>query len=357
MIKTQHNFDFDKKIKYPDLVQNYLDKGDLFLTIETTGLSPERNRIISVSMAEIDTEDSELSDEAFDKEIQTITLFSESRDDELSVIEAALKKIKDASRIITWNGAAFDFKFLSTRCEAYAKKLDYNTSSLKTGGKELPLYDLSKLLRPLKRLTNDESLSIYTLLEEMGLSDTTLPDGRTVTTLYKTWENTGEKKYAEPIIDHSIYKLTGIINLLALLECLKINRVKPEINELTSDTDKTATPDEKDTITATGTTDLFFPIPLTFTLPGIHLTFDKNAFECVFYLKGGCIRIYYTDASSYVRLRENGQLIPKELSKTLSKDAYEKVTRETCYTLSTLPSDKTKAKKQLENYIRQLVMM
>lgn len=372
MIKTQNNFDFDEKIKYPELVRKYLNQDDLVLTIETTGLSPERHRIISFSAARFDKKSPDT--------VNTLTYFSENKDDELEVIESALGEIKGASRIITWNGASFDLKFLSKRCEVYAKKLDYNNSSVKIGGEEKHLYDLSKLLHPIRRSIRDESLSIYTLLEEMGLSDTTLPDGRTVTMLYKTWEKTDEKKYAEPIIDHSVYKLTGIINLLSLLNCLRITKVKPEITKVTTETGHKITftssnknnvkfepSDSKkaaafvgtdsECITVSGTTDIFAPIPLAFALPGIHLTFTGSTFTCIFDTKGGRIRIYYADTASYVRIKESGQLIPKELAGTMSKDSYEKVTRETCYTLSALPEDESKAKKQLESYIRQLVLM
>ncbi|MGN0240862.1 MAG: ribonuclease H-like domain-containing protein [Candidatus Weimeria sp.] len=353
MIKTQREFDFNEKIKYPEIVRKYLNAGDMVFTIETTGLSPDRHRIISVSAAGLGENSSV---------IQTETFFSENKDDELNIIEAALKKIKSASRIITWNGTVFDLKFLSKRCEVYAKKLVYNNSSVRSGSTDIPLYDLSKLLHPIRRLIKDESLSIYTLLEEMGLSDTTLPDGRTVTTLYKTWENTDEKKYAEPIIDHSVYKLTGIINLLSLLNCLEISRIKPEITSITAFAGRNTGSDDSDAgntdcITASGITDIFTPVPLTFTLPGIHLTFVKNTINCVFDTTDGRIRIYYADAASYVRLKESGQLIPKELAGSMPKDSYEKVTRETCYTLSALPDDTDKARKQLEGYIRQLVLM
>ena len=337
MKKITRSYDFKEKIKYPELVSGHIDEKSLVLTIETTGLSSDRHRIISVTTAVVT-----------EGQIEATVFFSENKNDELEVIEAAVKEIKASEKIITWNGDSFDLKFLAKRSETYAKRLEYNSSAVKAGGREIPFYDLSKLLRPLKRLLPDDSLSIYMLLSELGLRDTTLPDGRTVTTLYKTWENTDEKKYAEPIIDHSIYKVTGIINLLSLLDSLQINKVKPEIEAIRADTD---------CITASGSTDLFVPIPLAFTLPGIHLTFENSSFTCVFDTIGSRIRIYYPDYSSYVRLKENGQLIPKELSRALPSDTYEKVTRDNCYSLSAMPEDTSKARKQLEGYIRQLVLM
>ena len=370
MKKITKSYSFNEKIKYPELVTEHIDDKCLFLTVETTGLSSDKHRIISVTTARTDAE-----------EIKTCVYFSENKNDELEVIETAISEIKSASRIITWNGDSFDMKFISKRLEIYAKKLEYNSSAVKVGSHEVPLYDLSKLLRPLKRLLPDESLSIYSLLDEMGLNDTSLPDGRTVTTLYKAWENTEENKYADTIIDHSVYKVTGIINLLSLLNSLQINKVKSEITALTADSNSSVTSESTDTkssvafystasnssetfdftdsesITAYGTTNIFVPLPLTFTLPGIHLTFKGNTFSCVFYAERGEIRIYYPDPSSYVRLKENGQLIPKEMTGALPTDTYEKVTRDTCYTLSTLPADPARAKKQLESYIRQLILM
>lgn len=337
MEKIVKDFEINKKIKYPEIFSQYSKDGDVYLTVETTGLSPDRHRIISSTIGKIS-----------DGKVVSQTFFSENDDDELAVIESTISEIKNAERLITWNGESFDLKFLSHRAEIYARKIDFNSSFVKVSGKTVPFYDLSHLLRPIKRLLPDESLSIYTLLGEMELSDETLPDGRTVVTLYKTWLGTDEKKYAEPIIDHSVYKLTGIINLMVLLNCLQVNKVKPIITEQSSD---------ETTLTVSGTSDLFTPIRLSFALPGTRLYFLKKSFTCTFDTYDGRIRIYFPDPASYVRLKENGTLIPKELSLSLPKDSYEKVTRDDCYTMAKLPEDENKRKKQLENYIRQIVRM
>ncbi|MDD6550191.1 MAG: ribonuclease H-like domain-containing protein [Lachnospiraceae bacterium] len=339
MEKIVKTFDINKQIKYPDDFRKYSKDGDVYLTIETTGLSPDRHRIISATAGKV-----------VDGKIETLTFFSENDNDELAVIEHIIQEIKNASRLITWNGESFDLRFLQHRAETFAIKADFNSSFVKIQGSTTPSYDLSAMLRPVKRLLPDESLSVYSLLEDIGLclSDETLPDGRTVVTLYKTYLATDEKKYAEPIIDHSVYKVTGIMNLTILLNCLKINKVRPVIEDMTQ---------EKNLLTVSGKTDLFTPVKLSFSLPGTRLSFIGKSFTCSFDTIEDRIRIYYPDPASYVRLKENGSLIPKELSRSLPADSYEKVTRENCYTMSKLPEDPEKRKKQLENYLMQVVRM
>lgn len=337
MEKILRKINTSETIKYPELVSQYTKSGDIFLTIETTGLSPERHRIVSVSCGHFSGD-----------EVECTIYFSENDEDELSVIEAASKEIKKASRVITWNGDSFDLKFLSERASVYAKKIEPSSSFVKIGHNELPSYDLTHLLRPVKRYLPDQSLSIYTLLSAIGLNDNSLPDGRTVVTLYKTWLATDEEKYRTPIIDHTIYKLTGIMNLMSLVNCTRINHVKPVIDAIgVSD----------DMLRVKGHSDIFFPVSMKLTLPGITLIFSKNDLDATFDYNAGSMRIYFPDPASYVRLNESGKLIPKELSKSLPKDAYSKVTRNDCYTTAALPSDPDKQKMQLASYIGQLVKM
>lgn len=322
MKKIEHTYNIKEMIKYPELFSRYSKDGDTYLTIETTGLSPERHRIISISVGTIS-----------DDIIGITTFFSDNKDDELTIIENGLDAIGDAGRIITWNGDSFDLRFLSARGEEYGIKSPVQAS-----------YDLKKIFSPLKRFNASGSLSLYDTLEEMGISDDSVPDGKTLVTLYKTFIETGEKRYSEPVLQHSVYKLTGIMNLMCLHSCLNINKAVPTINE-SSVTDET--------LIVSGSTDLFFPTNLHIGMDGIDLFYSENRFNARFTLYDGRIRMYFPDPASYVRLKSDGLLIPKELSRSMSKDSYERVSKESCFSLVKIPQEK----KQLENYIMSLEKM
>ena len=175
----------------------------------------------------------------------------------------------------------------------------------------------------------------------MDITDSSIPDGRTLVTLYKTYIETGADRYSAPIEKHSIYKLTGIMNLMCLHSCLNINKAVPTINE-SSVTDET--------LIVSGSTDLFFPTNLHIGMDGIDLFYSENRFNARFTLYDGRIRMYFPDPASYVRLKSDGSLIPKELSRSMSKDSYERVSKESCFSLVKIPQEK----KQLENYIMSL---
>lgn len=322
MKKIEHTYNIKEMIKYPELFSRYSKDGDTYLTIETTGLSPERHRIISISVGTIS-----------DDIIGITTFFSDNKDDELTIIENGLDAIGDAGRIITWNGDSFDLRFLSARGEEYGIKSPVQAS-----------YDLKKIFSPLKRFIASGSLSLYDTLEEMDISDDSVPDGKTLVTLYKTFIETGEKRYSEPVLQHSVYKLTGIMNLMCLHSCLNINKAVPTINE-SSVTDET--------LIVSGSTDLFFPTNLHIGMDGIDLFYSENRFNARFTLYDGRIRMYFPDPASYVRLKSDGSLIPKELSRSMSKDSYERVSKESCFSLVKIPQEK----KQLENYIMSLEKM
>ena len=322
MKKIEHTYNIKEMIKYPELFSRYSKDGDTYLTIETTGLSPERHRIISISVGTIS-----------DDIIGITTFFSDNKDDELTIIEKGLDSLENSGRVITWNGDSFDFRFLSRRGEEYGKKIPAITS-----------YDLRRILSPLKRLLPDGSFSLYELLEKMDITDSSIPDSRTLVTLYKTYIETGADRYSAPIEKHSIYKLTGIMNLMCLQNCLKLNKASPVIEDISA---------TNEALNVKGTTDLFFPIEITVSLPGIRINFSKNSFSGSFTTYDGRIRMYFPDPSSYVRLKADGSLIPKELSKSMSRSDYESVTKENCFSLVKIPREK----KQLENYIRSLEKM
>ena len=322
MKEITQSFEIKDRIKYPEIFARYHHNGDVYITIETNGLSSERNRIISFSAGWIEGD-----------KIMTLIYASTNDDDELSIIEKAIETIKRADRIVTYGGDTFDLAFISGRAEVYAKRLAIGES-----------YDIKKSISPLKRLLPSGSLSLYSLLEEMGLADPSVPDGKTLVTLYKTFIKTGSDRYIDPVNKHSIFKLTGIMNLLTLIDCLGINCASVSIEEMASD---------ENSLRVKGKTDILSPIRLCFRLPGIELSFIGKEFYAVFELCDEKLRMYFPDPASYVRLRSDGSLIPKELASSLDKSSYEKVTKESCFSLADIPKDK----KQLESYIRSLEKM
>lgn len=326
MRKIRQTINIKEKIKYPELLRKYLKDGDAFLTIETTGLSPDRHRIISIGTGQIHEDMAEI-----------MILFSDNKDDELTIIEEAMKLLADAERIITWNGDSFDLRFISRRSSVYGKKYSLPDS-----------YDLRKVLSPLRRFIANDSMSMYSLLDNMGIADDKQPDGATIATMYRTFISTGEERYASPVTGHSIYKLTGIMNLMALHECLRLNMIHVSSLKIYDTTDR---------ILIAGSTDIFMPAILTLRLTGITLIFSEKVFKGSFTMYDGRIRMYFPDPASYVRTIPDGNLIPKELSRSLPRDSYEKVNRDECYSLVRLPDDTSMTEKQLADYVHELVKM
>lgn len=325
----------NESVPYIDSARPYQKTGDVYLAVETTGLSPERNQIAAVSFGSIN-----------DNAVDIKTFFSEGKDDELNVIERSVKEIKKARRLITWNGKSFDLRFFGARAGIYGIKTELSANGLITGTKSVEICDIPELLRPMRKLLADGSLSQYSLMDQMGLKDDSLPDGRTVVTLYKSWLSSGEDRYRALVIDHSVSRITGIINLMSLISCTAVYKTRTEITTLKRSGSE---------IELSGTTDQDFPLRLTFSQPGTTVELYKNALHAAFTLSKGKLRVYYPDPSSYVRLKENGELLPKELASSLPVDTYEKVTRDDCYTLAKVPDEDERLKKQLRNYIQQII--
>ena len=104
------------------IIPKLIEPGDLFLDIETTGLSRARHRIYLIGMASL----------VDNNNIYVNQLFADCPQDESVILArfADYMRTSKTKRIITFNGNSFDLPFLLTRANTAGITLDFDNYEL-----------------------------------------------------------------------------------------------------------------------------------------------------------------------------------------------------------------------------------
>lgn len=91
-----------------DISRRLITPGLLFLDIETTGLSPKKNRIYCIGIGFLQED-----------QIRIEQFITEQRDEEKDLLIQAFDRIRNFSGIVTFNGQSFDLPFIQKRAEHF----------------------------------------------------------------------------------------------------------------------------------------------------------------------------------------------------------------------------------------------
>ena len=169
--------------------------------IETTGLYPGRDRIISASL--ISPDGSGLKQ-----------FFSENSSEELLTISHILSELEDCDAVITYNGQSFDLPFVLARARKYGL------------ADELPLFlnlDIYRILRSYWPLAESmPSLRQKAVEEVLGISPgrTDEIDGGECIRLYSEYVNLGREEAKDLILLHNgddVRQLAAVTRKLSFL--------------------------------------------------------------------------------------------------------------------------------------------
>ncbi len=199
----------DKAYRYSSEIFNtYFDNMRIgFFDIETTGLSPDRCRLILAGLAYYE------GDSLTAKQI-----FADDPSEEPEVITAILSELKDFDMIVTYNGKRFDIPFLLKRAQKNRihinEALPYN----------LDLYPAVRSFSPLKAML--PNLKQKTVESFTGLWETRTDEisGAESVELYYYYAGTKDEKIRDVILLHNRDDITQLSKLLKVLDKCDLNR-------------------------------------------------------------------------------------------------------------------------------------
>lgn len=178
-----------------------LTPGSIFFDIETTGFSRQSARIYLIGTLEIGEE----------KNIFRQYL-TETQADEKVLLKKFLDQIKNADRLISFNGDNFDLPFIMARCEKY--KIDCKLLD------ELQSLDIYKEIKAKSLFVSLENYKLKTIERYMGIYREDLFSGGDLISLYYEYEN-GDKNLENILLLHNEEDIVNIPNLYVFLDHLE----------------------------------------------------------------------------------------------------------------------------------------
>ncbi|WDV44481.1 ribonuclease H-like domain-containing protein [Clostridiaceae bacterium M8S5] len=196
-IKDKKQIDFDICGEFNRFI-NY--RNYCFFDIETTGFSGARNKVILIGILYFEN-----------NEIIINQFFSESPDDEVTLLIESLKLINKFDTYITYNGDTFDVPFVNKRLQYH----NINEQLKKENG-----LDLIKVVRKNKQILGLEDCKLKSVEKCLGIYRDDKISGKESIDLYKKYVKKPSTDLLETILKHNyddIYYLPQLLGVYPII--------------------------------------------------------------------------------------------------------------------------------------------
>ena len=177
-----------------------IDLDTFIFDIETTGLNPKFCKVILIGIL-------------YNCQNRTVIkqFFAENEDEESIILDSFVNEIKNFKKHITYNGIAFDIKFINYRLKKY--NIDFTLNNDDD-------FDIFRFVHPFKYALNLESCSLASIEKKFDIHRSDLIDGGKSIELYKDFVENQREDLLNTILLHNyedIYNLGKLINIKDLI--------------------------------------------------------------------------------------------------------------------------------------------
>lgn len=306
--------------KHP-VIPNVLRAGDLFLDIETTGLSRAKHQIYLIGCAHI----------VDGNNIYVNQFFAEKPDEEAALLAEFLKflEAEQTKRIITFNGNGFDLPFLAARAEKWNVPLMFS-------GYEL--FDIYRALTKHKRLFNLANYRQKTVETFLGLAREDKYSGGELISVYENYVKTPDDEAKRLLLLHNYEDVLGMADLLSVFSYEKLLSAPPQpvCADIEGYTDVDGAPAEELIVTLLPPYPLPGKLSCRQPLTGAYLHASGENVQIRIPLYHRMARLYYLDYKNYFYLPAEDMAVHKSVAACVDKAHREKAAPENCYTWVTV---------------------
>ena len=290
--------------------------GDLFLDIETTGLSRARNQIYLIGMATI----------IDDHSIYVNQLFADDPSDESLLLKQFADDLlaSDVKRIITFNGNSFDLPFLCTRADLHQVSLNFD---------HFELFDIYKEVVRRKCTLQLQNYRQKTVEQFLGICRDDQFSGGELIKVYENYVMHPNAEAAHLLKLHNYEDVLGMIDLLCVFayDALFSDNAHVISASVEQYTDLWGNPAEELIAALTPPCNLPGCLSCTHPITGAYLHASGKHVRLRVPLYQGMARLYYSDYKNYYYLPVEDMAIHKSVGAYVDKARKEKATPETCY--------------------------
>lgn len=308
------------------VIGDILCAGDLFVDIETTGLSRARNPIYLIGAAAA----------AGDGSFVVHQFFADTQAQESDILASFADYLSAGSfrRVITFNGTRFDLPYLTHRAARYGITLPLEQPE------HLDIYKELVLRKELFQLQNYRQKTVEEFLQ---LHRDDKYNGGELIRVYLDYEKQPDETRLQLLKLHNYEDVLGMIDLLAIFAYDKMFAEPPVIANAAVCTynDLGGAVDQELIVTLTPPRPLPGILSSRQPLSGIYLrsSADGSSLRLRIPLYDGMARLYYADYKNYEYLPEEDMAIHKSLSACVDPAHKQKATPETCYTRVAVTDD------------------
>ncbi|MDD7642597.1 MAG: ribonuclease H-like domain-containing protein [bacterium] len=298
------------------IISKLLKPGDLFLDIETTGLSRARHQIYLIGMASLVDRNN----------IYVNQLFADCPKEEAIILSHFADDLRAAGikRIITFNGNSFDLPFLLARAKLHAVSISFE---------EFELLDIYKEVTRRKSTLQLQNYRQKTVEQFLGIDREDQYSGGELIKVYESYVKHPDETAAHLLKLHNYEDVLGMIDLISVFAYDALFSSPAQVTSATVEcyTDVEGNPAEE--LIAELTPPWTMPGSLSCTQPvsGAYLYASGDHVRLRVPLYQGMARLYYLDYKNYYYLPAEDMAIHKSVATYVDKAHREKATPETCY--------------------------
>ncbi|MBO5153125.1 MAG: ribonuclease H-like domain-containing protein [Eubacterium sp.] len=298
------------------IISKLLEPGDLFLDIETTGLSRARHQIYLIGMASLVDRNN----------IYVNQLFADRPEDEAAILTHLANDLhtSDVKRIITFNGNSFDLPFLQERARVCAVSLNFD---------DFELFDIYKEVVARKNMLQLQNYRQKTVEQFLGIDREDQYSGGELIKVYESYVRCPNDEAAHLLKLHNYEDVLGMIDLLAVFAYDELFQSPACVSSACVEHYTDLDGNSAEELIATLTPPCTLPGHLSCTQPitGAYLHATGNHVRLRVPLYQGMARLYYLDYKNYYYLPAEDMAIHKSVATYVDKEHREKATPETCY--------------------------
>ncbi len=284
----------------------------LFFDIETTGFSGEKNQVYLIGCIGYDPSPGQWTLSQW---------FADTPDSEAQLLTHFFTFLSGYSRLIHFNGDAFDLPFLQKRCRHY--RLPYDFSQIET-------VDLYRKIRPWKTILGLTSLKQKSIELFLGVLREDQYSGGELITVYQDYLSTQDPDLYRLLILHNEEDLMGMPQLLPILSY-------PDLlsQPLSLAQQALHSPDQEPpwlALTCQLSSSLPVPFEAQGALPSSALSGEGSQLSFRVPLYQGELKYFYPNYQDYYYLPWEDMAIHKSVGEYVSGKARKQATAKTCYT-------------------------
>lgn len=284
----------------------------LFIDIETTGLSREKNHVYLIGCAYYQPEGWHM-----------IQWFDNTGIDEKQILSSFRIFASEYRCLVHYNGSRFDIPFLQ-------KRLILN--GLEPLPDQMRSMDLYGVVRPYKRLLGLPDYRQQTLETYLKTGRTEEQSGKDLIRTYKQYIANPCQELLEPVLQHNQADLEGLAGILPVMSYQYLSRSTVRVRKAQANYYRDPAGKQAEELLLHFSLDIHVPVPLYSSLDGCHIKIEGDRGLLKVPLYNEVMKYFYANYKDYYYLPEEDMAIHKYIAGYVDRDHRVQARAETCYT-------------------------